>query len=338
MSKFYTYTSKSGTNGGGGSGVQTVADATARLALTPTHGDLVVQLDNNTFYEYDGASWIVIGPGGSGSVTVADTNTIDISMPLSEITANIRYQDTNSVSISEDASGLKADLVIQDTPSILLEIDGSGLKADVAVQNTDTVGLAVDGSGIKADVLVQSTNSIDLTAGVGGLSADLFLSASAADSGYYNALASIEVDGLQVQVPILDSYPASYVSIILENNSGSLIGAEIPVCIDINGDIIPADVSSAISNSTVGVTVSSIADGASGEVMISGKLENVITSLSFGVCYVSDTATLSSTVPDIGVNTFTSGDYVIKIGNVVKNQTNPLNKDLIIQLQVMGKL
>lgn len=46
--------------GSGTGGVETVADAAARGLLVPSHGDLVVQLDTNELYEYNGTSWAVI--------------------------------------------------------------------------------------------------------------------------------------------------------------------------------------------------------------------------------------------------------------------------------------
>jgi hypothetical protein len=51
-------------------GATKVADSAARLALSPTDGDLCVQLDNHVLYIYNGgtSSWIpVVGGGGGGT-------------------------------------------------------------------------------------------------------------------------------------------------------------------------------------------------------------------------------------------------------------------------------
>lgn len=48
---------------GGQTGIPKVADAAERLALSPVHGDIVVQLDLNLVYEYNGTAWVMIaGP------------------------------------------------------------------------------------------------------------------------------------------------------------------------------------------------------------------------------------------------------------------------------------
>lgn len=52
--------------GSSGSGVQKVANAGARLALTPTDGDIVIQLDNDVLYEWDATSGMWIAIGGKG--------------------------------------------------------------------------------------------------------------------------------------------------------------------------------------------------------------------------------------------------------------------------------
>lgn len=51
---------------GGSGSITKVADSTARLALSPADGDVVIQLDNDVLYEYDQTtlSWVVIGGFG----------------------------------------------------------------------------------------------------------------------------------------------------------------------------------------------------------------------------------------------------------------------------------
>jgi Avian adenovirus fibre, N-terminal len=128
--------------------------------------------------------------------------------------------------------------------------------------------------------------------------------------------------------------------ILLENNSGSTIPAFTPVRADSNGDMDVIDVSVEIESlAIVGITKTSVPDAAIGSMVTSGKLENVTGSFTFGnVLYVSKTGGLTATPPSIGVDGFLAGDWIIKLGVVTKNQSNPLDMDLICQIQVIGQL
>lgn len=128
--------------------------------------------------------------------------------------------------------------------------------------------------------------------------------------------------------------------ILLENNTGSTIPAFQPVRANTAGDMDYIDVSvEAQSLAIVGVTKTTVPDTTAGSLVTSGRLENVTGSFTFGdVLYVSKTGLLTSTKPDIGVDGFLAGDWVIKLGVVTKNQTNPILKDVILQVQLMGQL
>lgn len=70
-------------------GIQKVASAAERLALLPTDGTVVVQLNNETLYVYDGNTntWSPIGGGGSGNafgVIQTDTGTAPTADTLSD--------------------------------------------------------------------------------------------------------------------------------------------------------------------------------------------------------------------------------------------------------------
>lgn len=79
--------------------------------------------------------------------------------------------------------------------------------------NSGNLDLTLDGSDnlifngvpVVGSISVLDTDSIDLTYSASVLSADVNLSAAAADAGFINAVASIEADGLQVQVSIADT-------------------------------------------------------------------------------------------------------------------------------------
>lgn len=78
--------------------------------------------DNSYTFPFLGGSGSVIvfsdnnGKLFTGSIpanyitSVSDTNTVDLDVTASNLTANVRYQDTSEIDLSDDASGLKADL------------------------------------------------------------------------------------------------------------------------------------------------------------------------------------------------------------------------------------
>jgi hypothetical protein len=89
----------------------------------------------------------------------------------------------------------------------------------------------------------------------------------------------------------------------------------------------------------VGITKISVPNATAGSMVTSGRLENISGGFGFGeVIYVSKTGGLTSTKPEDGVGGFVIGDMVIKLGVTTKNQATPANKDLIIQVQIMGVL
>jgi hypothetical protein len=54
--------------------------------------------------------------------------------------------------------------------------------------------------------------------------------------------------------------------------------------------------------------------------------------------YIDKTGNLTDIKPSIGVNSFIAGDFVISVGVIAKNATNPANKDLVISIDVIGQL
>lgn len=132
---------------------------------------------------------------------------------------------------------------------------------------------------------------------------------------------------------------------ILKNNSGSSIDSVVPVFVNTSGDMVPVDVSNETKSLNIaGVTVSAIISGQSGDITSSGKIENI--SLGFGfapgdVIWVSKTVGGLTNVPPSLVTdggAFASGDYIIKVGVVAKNQSNPAQQDLLVNIQVIGQI
>ena len=126
----------------------------------------------------------------------------------------------------------------------------------------------------------------------------------------------------------------------IRNQSGSSIDALTPVSIDDDGYLTTIDVS---DDNTVlsiaGVTQVSIANNATGNVSLAGRIENVSVPFAHGdYVYVSKTGGLTNQQPEIGVDGFLEGDAVIRVGVIVRNTNTPLNKDLLVRIQLVGKL
>lgn len=126
---------------------------------------------------------------------------------------------------------------------------------------------------------------------------------------------------------------------LFNNDSGGLLAALTPVRSDSTG-INTIDVSDEDHiNNCVGVTIDAIADSSDGLVATDGRIEDVTTSIAVDkIVYISKTGGLTETAPSIGVGGFTSGDFVVKIGNVVQNQADNLKKDLIVDIDIIGQL
>ncbi len=124
------------------------------------------------------------------------------------------------------------------------------------------------------------------------------------------------------------------------NDTGITITKTTPVGIDGNGDIATVNVSiEASALSVVGVAAEDILDGEVGDIANSGRVEDISTTASNGdVLYVDKNGDLTTTKPTLGVGGFISGDFVIFIGTVTKNQDNALNQDLLVNISVLGQL
>ena len=115
-----------------------------------------------------------------------------------------------------------------------------------------------------------------------------------------------------------------------------------PVCVNSSGQMIHVDVTSDIAVSgIIGViaTPGGVPTGASGLVMDVGRLENITTAFNIGdAIYINTDGTLMNVRPDIGVQLFVSGCYVVFVGVIVKNQFNNTQKDLKVYMDVVGQL
>jgi hypothetical protein len=124
------------------------------------------------------------------------------------------------------------------------------------------------------------------------------------------------------------------------NDSGDSLNALTPVRVTSSGSMDSVDVAiEAEALALVGVLKATTANAASGSVVLSGILPNISTSIDIGKdVYLSKTGTITDSKPDIGVDGFEDADFVIKLGTVMQNNDNPSNKDLHVNIQVVGQL
>jgi hypothetical protein len=124
------------------------------------------------------------------------------------------------------------------------------------------------------------------------------------------------------------------------NTTGSLIPKLTPVKINTSGNLALIDVSiEADILALVGLTNADISNTAAGEVANTGRVKDITTGAAFGdTLYISKTGGITNIKPEIGVGGFIVGDFVVKLGVIAKNQLNPLNKDIILQISLIGQL
>lgn len=129
------------------------------------------------------------------------------------------------------------------------------------------------------------------------------------------------------------------------NSTGIAIPQGSPCSTLSDGSIALTDVTSQTSvQSFVGYAWARIPDATMGPVVSGGRLEN-LTGYSFSIgdaIYVSVGGSLQNTKPvdNSGnpVAPFTSGDFMVFCGVIVKNEDNPSNQDLQVLTQNLGEL
>jgi hypothetical protein len=133
---------------------------------------------------------------------------------------------------------------------------------------------------------------------------------------------------------------AGSVKVTYVNSTGSILSPLTVVSINSGtGNLQLASVS--IENtilSALGITEASVAIGAEAVIVHKGQIQNVTTSLGYGPVFLNKDGTLTNTQPNVGINGFVDGDFVLKVGAVSKNKDNPLNKDFIVDFSIVGQL
>ena len=134
--------------------------------------------------------------------------------------------------------------------------------------------------------------------------------------------------------------PTSKVAGNFLNSTGGLLTQLTVVRIQANGSLGLVNVTNRDQvYSIFGILEENVANGDTASVISKGRIRNITTALSIGdVVFLDKSSNLTSTTPDIGINGFVEDDFIVRIGIVVQNESNPLNKDLIVDLQVLGRL
>lgn len=125
------------------------------------------------------------------------------------------------------------------------------------------------------------------------------------------------------------------------NNSGSTIAAGAPVAVDTSSNLVLVDVSDETTvKAMVGYAPLAILNLASGSVVSNGRLENIVTGFAVGTpVWVGATpGTFTDVEPDVSAFGWSAGMFVIFVGVVVKNETNPSNQDIQLFTQIIGQL
>jgi len=123
------------------------------------------------------------------------------------------------------------------------------------------------------------------------------------------------------------------------NNTGSTIPIFMPVKITATGiqtvnPSVEADI-----DAFAGVTASAITNGSNGFIVSSGLIQNTGLSYPAGTAlWLSKSGGVTNVKPDIGVGGFVSGDWVVKLGVTLLNDSSPLLIDVIVFIEVKGQL
>lgn len=143
-----------------------------------------------------------------------------------------------------------------------------------------------------------------------------------------------------VSAAIAGDISVNAIRVTLDNTLGSTLPAMTPATVNNTGTLGLVDVSNEFSaEAVIGLVAANILNGTSGDIIISGIIKNVTTSATFGqVLYVSKTGGITATKPSIGVGGFLADDFVIRLGVVSKNAANPSNKDIIVNVYLVGQL
>lgn len=130
------------------------------------------------------------------------------------------------------------------------------------------------------------------------------------------------------------------------NGSLSAIAKGRPVIMNTDGEFEEVDISFETALHIFGITETAVNSGASGSIITHGRLEDVTLTASLGdVLYVKPDGSLIGsseftvgTGPTVGNDGYILNDYSIRVGVVGKNLADPFKKDIIVNVQVLGRI
>ena len=133
---------------------------------------------------------------------------------------------------------------------------------------------------------------------------------------------------------------ASGIQLNYTNGSGSSMTKGTPVKIKPDGNMDFINVSIEADVLAIGGCVGSdVSDGIRGGMITSGRIESITTTAVFGdAIWLSKAGGLTNVKPEVGVGGFIAGDFVVRIGTIAKNESFPSQKDLVLELTLVGQL
>jgi hypothetical protein len=136
-----------------------------------------------------------------------------------------------------------------------------------------------------------------------------------------------------------NSQPSQHTSTTGSNNTGTTILKATPVKVTSTGIAIVNPAIEADIDALAGLVSDNVAAGYTVEIVSGGTIDNITTLINVGeTVYLSTSGGLTNLKPSIGVNGFVSGDWVVRLGVIAQNKTNPLLKDIIVNIQFIGVL
>lgn len=133
-------------------------------------------------------------------------------------------------------------------------------------------------------------------------------------------------------------------SLLVQTNESNVTGGTLnkltPVRINSSGNMATIDVSVEVEALAIaGILDKNVPDNDSGSIVNSGRITEITTSAVLGdILYVSKSGGVTNIKPAIGIGGFVADDFVIRLGVVAKNQDNALNKDLLVNISIVGQL
>lgn len=112
------------------------------------------------------------------------------------------------------------------------------------------------------------------------------------------------------------------------------------IAVDTSGSATRVDVGDeASAMGTLGIAMDAVLPGSNARIVTAGKIENVDIDGNLGdVVYVDKNGSLTTIKPSIGVNDFDVGDFIVRAGVVIANINQPSNKDISVNVQIVGQL